>query len=144
MKGLVFVVAAALACCVTTCSALKCRICSGEMYRMECLELAPLKNCSSDNCQTIKTTTTENGEFANETWDNFCGRGKGCTDAEKRGYCRDEEVNSTKTTTCHYCCMADGCVGGHASTADVSVVAMATAVLAVLLAARLHGDNDVI
>ncbi|CAH1272672.1 Hypp4912 [Branchiostoma lanceolatum] len=111
MKGFVFVAAVALACCATTCGALKCRTCVGDRTRADCLK-EPLTNCSlpgQNVCQTTVITKNSNPTL-----------------------CK----TSNAVFTCTYCCDTDGCVGkltGAASAARVSIVTMATAALAVLL-----------
>eukprot|EP00058_Branchiostoma_floridae_P014720 XP_002600208.1 hypothetical protein BRAFLDRAFT_66713 [Branchiostoma floridae] len=128
MKGLVFVFAVALACCVTTCGALqKCRICHDNSTRAECLN-QPLSNCTKIILpQTVCMTTVRKRQRVNPQ------------------DCSDARINSV----CVYCCDTDGCVGqpvptaapdvstaapsGAVSNVRVSIVTMTTAALAILL-----------
>eukprot|EP00058_Branchiostoma_floridae_P014719 XP_002600207.1 hypothetical protein BRAFLDRAFT_66712 [Branchiostoma floridae] len=106
MKELVFVVAVVLA-CVTTCGALKCRICAGAASKEACMN-QNLTMCprSQDVCMTTDTTKMGNSQLCKTSGDAF---------------------------TCVYCCTTDGCVPGAASAARVSIVTMATVAMAVLL-----------
>ncbi|XP_078686090.1 uncharacterized protein LOC144918869 isoform X3 [Branchiostoma floridae x Branchiostoma belcheri] len=127
MKGLVFVVAAALACCVTTCAALKCRSCTLKNTKGEC-EKASLTTCTQSTpvCWTTQTKLPVIGE----KWNSRCQTKTACETARQANprLCKPTQ----DTFTCQFCCSTDGCVGG-ASAARISVVAMATAALAVLL-----------
>ncbi|XP_066295229.1 U-scoloptoxin(05)-Er3a-like [Branchiostoma lanceolatum] len=131
MKGFVFVVALAFACCVTTCGALKCRTCVGDRTRADCLK-EPLTNCSLPGQNVCQTTVIKAAGV--ETWGNLCSARTVCDIAKNSNptLCK----TSNAVFTCTYCCDTDGCVGqltGAASAARVSIVTMATAALAVLL-----------
>ncbi|XP_035684116.1 uncharacterized protein LOC118421059 [Branchiostoma floridae] len=136
MKGLVFVIAVALA-CVATCGALKCRSCALLDTREECLTKPP-KNCSAsqDACLTVHRYVDIVGK---RTWNNFCSTRSYCRSVQglNRITCDEGEGDPHFEFACYYCCNTDGCVGptapGAASAACVSIVTMATAALAVLL-----------
>ncbi|XP_078606217.1 uncharacterized protein LOC144878933 [Branchiostoma floridae x Branchiostoma japonicum] len=130
MKGLVFVIAGAFACCVTTCGALKCRNCvgAGAASKEACMSNQTLTMCPhpQDVCMTTDTKA-----LGMETWSNVCTTQSAC-DAAKMGNAQLCKT-SGDTFTCVYCCTTDGCVPGAASAARVSIVTMATAAMAVLL-----------
>ncbi|XP_078686092.1 uncharacterized protein LOC144918871 [Branchiostoma floridae x Branchiostoma belcheri] len=132
MKGLVFAVAVALACCFTTCTALTCPTCTLVDTRAACMQASQV-TCNQTNpyCYTIQSKAPVIGE----KWVSRCGAKSAC-DAGKitnRVACKPTET----TSNCIYCCNTDGCVGqpgsGASAAVSVSVITMATAVMAVLL-----------
>ncbi|CAH1272673.1 Hypp4913 [Branchiostoma lanceolatum] len=127
MKGLVFVVAFALACCITTCGALKCPRCTLSDSRAACLQQSQV-TCSGSNTYCLATRTK--APVIGEKWNNLCATKAQCDAgrAANSRVCKPKE----DTSNCIYCCNTDGCVGA-ASAARVSIVTIATAALAVLL-----------
>ncbi|XP_035684114.1 uncharacterized protein LOC118421057 isoform X1 [Branchiostoma floridae] len=130
MKGLVFVIAVAFACCVATCGALECRTCAALGTRQDCLN-RPESNCTIPDPVCMTTYKSVAGV---KGWSNNCSPRAGCEAAKLSNHllCKKREV-----FTCVTCCTTDGCVGdlmpSAASAARISIVTMATAALAVLL-----------
>ncbi|XP_019614727.1 PREDICTED: uncharacterized protein LOC109462601 [Branchiostoma belcheri] len=135
MKGLVFVVAVALACCVTTCGALECPICNSVISRAECMR-QPRQTCNASGIGIFPTPvclTIQNKTAVNETWSNSCSTEELCIVAQKFNPVLCQPTRNT--FTCYSCCDTDGCVGqpAAASAARISAVTMTTAALAVLM-----------
>ncbi|XP_019643517.1 PREDICTED: uncharacterized protein LOC109484614 isoform X1 [Branchiostoma belcheri] len=135
MKGLVFAVAVALACCVTTCAALKCPTCDQVGTRAACLQ-SRQATCNQTAAETYCYTVTAKAPGIAQQWTSRCGTKQQC-DAGKI-----VNVNACKPATnssaCIACCNTDGCVAqpdttGASAAVSVSVITMATAVMAVLL-----------